>query len=100
MNQKPSLYVLFLHKKPAMFPALHSYLDEKEPVSIVTLFDDGADVCAVDGAAPVVQQQNPSVGGGHREETEQDVDGSPNGQDYEPEIFQITVTMFKLQSRR
>ena len=71
--------------KPATFPAMSSYLGEKEPVSVVTLLDDGADVIAVVGAASVAQQQEPAVGGGHGEEAEQDVDGSPNGQDDEPE---------------
>ena len=59
-------------------------LCEQEPVSVVALLDDGADVAAVVGAATVAQEGEAAVGGGDGEETEQDVDRGPDGKHDEP----------------
>lgn len=62
-------------------------LCEKEPIAVVALSDDGLNVCAVVGSAAVAQQQEATVGGGNGHQTEQDVNGSPNGKHDEPGEF-------------
>ena len=45
---------------------------------------DGLNVRAVVGSAAVAQQQEATVGGGNGHQTEQDVNGSPDGKHDEP----------------
>ena len=50
----------------------------------MALADDGLNVGAVVGSATVAQQQEAAVGGGDGHQTEQNVNGRPDGKHDEP----------------